>query len=164
MKSTGSANHSKTLSSARYGDAHRSNDRESLFRSNTSPALPLSGICPQITRSKALAATARQSYTFRYLSERTRYRSKRDRCSISLFRRGCPKAAKHHRSRIPSGRRERKNNHRRCDCNGTVTTKSCRLRQKRRNALRYHIGIYQIHTWQRSGCRNLLACPHGRRR
>ena len=30
--------------------------------------------------------------------------------------------------------------------------------------IRYHIGIYQIHTWQRSGCRNLLACPHGRRR
>lgn len=34
--------------------------------------------------------------------------------SISLFRRGCPKATKYHRSRIPSGRRERKNNHRRC--------------------------------------------------
>ena len=62
------------------------------------------------------------------------------------------------------GRRERKSNHRRCDCNRTVTTKSCRLRQKRRNALRYHICIYQIHTWQRPGCRNLLACPHGRRR
>ena len=146
---------------AGHRDADRRHDRKPLVRSDLAAAEPLSGLHSPPDGGQGPADAAGPCAHDRRGTQGPRSRSPADRRALQILRRRRPQTAQH--PRHPRRGDRRQTDHHRPIRHRLSPAEYRTVRQKRRTALRRHLGLHQVGAGQRPQRRDLLPRAHAGR-